>query len=117
MTVEGSPPPVGDHSSGLAQTQPRGGQVVGRVIEDAAATHPLKFCPHTLDLVDQARSHLDRGVQLAGDDPRHGERLRPQLERPPADRRGIYELTEYLDRGPGRSPAEAVAPEHRAQLD
>ena len=100
--IERLPPAIGNHSSSLAKTQPGGCQVVGRVIEDSAAPYPLEFGPHTVDLVDQARSHLDGSIQLTGDDPRHCERLRPLLESPPAYRRGVYQLAEHLDRCPGR---------------
>ena len=116
VAVQRRAPAVADHAARLAQAQPRRGQVVGGVVEHLAAADPLELRPHPRDVVDQPRADLDHGVELAGDDPRHRERLRAELEGPAADRGGVDQLAQHLDRLPHRPAPEAVAPEHPADV-
>ena len=63
-------------------------------------------------VVDHPRPGLHVGVHLAGDDPRHVERGRAQVERAAAHRRGVQQLGDHLGQRARGPAAEAVGPEH-----
>ena len=96
VAIQRLAPAVGDDAARLGQAQPRRGQVIGRVVEHLPAAHALELRAHPGDLVDQARPDLDHRVELAGHDPRHRERLRPELERAAAHRRGVDQVAQHL---------------------
>jgi hypothetical protein len=116
VAVERLAPSVGHDPARLAQAQPRGGEVVGRVVEDLAAADPLELRADSRHVVDQPRPDLDHRVELTRHDPGHHERLRSEFERAAADRGGVDQVAEHLDRRPDGPPPEPVRPEHPAHV-
>src|SRR5579862_3244581 len=115
-TVKRLPPAVADHTTRLPQAQPRGGEVVGRVVEHLAVADALELRAHPWNLLYQPRAHLDHRVELAGHDARHREGLRAELERSATDRRTVDQVAEHLDGGTHGPAAEAIAPEHAVRV-
>ena len=93
-------PAIGDDAARLAQAEPGRGEVVGGVVQDRAAPNAEELLFHSRNLVDHARADLDHGIELPGDDARHHERLRAQLEGAAADRRCVDQLGEQFGRRP-----------------
>src|SRR4051794_31235775 len=111
IRAEGAARGIGDDRATLLEAQRRGRQVVGRVVDDAAAADAGELLPHAGDLRHHAGAGLDVRVELTGEDAREVEGRRAQVEDAAPERRAVDQLADHVDHGARRAAREAVDPE------
>ena len=115
--ASGPPSARGDDPARLLDDQRGGRDVVREVRADRAVARPRGTCASSAgQLVDDAAADVDVRVELAGDDARHVERRRAEVEVAAAHRRAVDQLLEH-DRHRQRPGGRAARRSRTARRD